>query len=416
MQPPRPANIQAPVAPSPAFIALLINPASGGGNRSSALLAPSGPTFTLPLPREGTTGGSPSQKLENKLRNATAETVKRTLDKLKLPLGISVIQNIEANAVSIPDDGAETPLQSKTQQSATVGHRFGTLHPSAPNFSRQKRRIWGFLLSEIPILPPPPPLPDGSMSFVLQQLASHHARQQSPKQMDFSGQASSLVSEPRRTHRFWLSRRRLPTDDIPLLVSAWNQYFALSAGPLSQAQRGPDVSSQDFRIDLGALATSASNSKGGMYWEGKRLFSDRVPHLPFCFSMHALAKLGQSVPGGESILLGTEKDQSTLSAYEPRLRRPSSQKTDGEEQASGSVASQDVEKEDAEAERPAVKNSGRAELQKSRDSPLKDHLSQQTIHVLPNIGKIARAMSKTTARLGSHHFVSQEEADWARRQ
>ncbi|CAO1626298.1 unnamed protein product [Parajaminaea phylloscopi] len=397
-----PATMRAPAPSSPALLALLNSPFAGVGNRGASSSEDS--QITFPLPREGKTGGDPTRKLVNKARNAEAKTLKRNLDRLELPLGIPAIRAMERN-VTFPDEGASRMKAPRESQSATqkVG-KYGPLHPSARNFQRQKRRMWETLLSEIPVLPPPARSSDGSTDFVLQQLESYHLRNRTGGEEALQ-ESGAAHGQKRSQSRFWLSPERLPTDDIPLLVQAWNT--SLSLTPTSE---------KEARVPAASASTKKTQSLA----------------LPLCFSTHAIFKHNRATPAatGDVLLSGDSVPSASLLAQlseEVADKAVAADAISDATQASraGQSKSATVAGDTTETSPLQSKKSDQGELahfksvkrQEDREAAPKG--AKQIVPTRrergPHAGLVARVAGKTTARLGSHRFVSRTEAEWARK-
>lgn len=241
-------------APSPALISLLSSPlithspSSNGDSSSSSSL----PTFTLPLPREGATGGHPFHKLANKQRNSAAKVIKRKLGRVRVPLGEEVVRGVEGRVrgdterlrlVGQQEDAASSS-KGKARSASSLQQR-GPLHPESEHFARQKRRVWAALLSRIPILP----MPKGAEG----EPAGQHEEEEQGRTDVLS---PSSRSKARLRRSLYLSPSRLPTASIPGLVEAWNRRLSLASS--SSPAEPPPSPGRNEDVTAGLVARRRS--------------------------------------------------------------------------------------------------------------------------------------------------------------
>ncbi|PWN30950.1 hypothetical protein BDZ90DRAFT_229940 [Jaminaea rosea] len=222
--------------PSPALLALLSSPLithSSSGSGSSSSSPPSSSSwanFTLPLPREGKTRHNPRSRLRNKELNAVAKVVKRKLERVRIPLPTRVVMRVEERAKSVGGaEGGEATTRARAAGQENQGEEWGPLHPSTPNFARQKRRVWAALLSRLPILPEVKHATGGE--------ERQENDQAEPSSTGSPRAASASAFRPQL--RRYLSPPSLPTDPIPSLIEAWNNHLSLSRGTPEDKSRRP---------------------------------------------------------------------------------------------------------------------------------------------------------------------------------
>lgn len=263
--------------PSPVLLALLHNGLTCVVNSSTAATLHSD-SFTFPLPRPHKRGGHPHRKMDNKIRNAMAALVKKRLDKVRTPLSRAVVEQIEAKALiscaspSPPVDEDTHRPHGHSPQQTKRDHQLGPLHPSRPNFERQKSRMFAFLLGRTPVFEAP---------------------------QTSTSKPSSTPPIPTPCRRLYGSSEKLPTDDIGTLVEMWNQVLELGTTVLDPASS--TSSSQEIARDKDSPAKSS-----------------RPVGLKFYLSPHALR--GRSDPFGAPLPQSSSSSTAT-SATGPTNRR-----------------------------------------------------------------------------------------------